>query len=166
MQIKCGKITILWQGGEYVKHILPSVHVYLVRTESEEMNNENHISVLLVDGNLTFLRIVTRFLDAYDDVVIVGTVCESEQALIQVRDLEPDIVLLDIAMPNLSKGLDFIPRLRAALPGVGIIALTLLGTGGYRQAALEAGVDDFVPKAAMGANLLSAIRRVKQACPA
>jgi DNA-binding NarL/FixJ family response regulator len=129
------------------------------------MNNQNPISVLLVDGNHTFLRIVTRFLDAYDDVVIVGAVCESEQALAQVRDLEPDVVLIDIAMPNLSNGLEFIPRLRAARPGVGIIALTLLGIGGYQQAALEAGVDDFVPKAAMGAKLLPAIRRVKRTSP-
>jgi DNA-binding NarL/FixJ family response regulator len=66
-------------------------------------------------------------------------------------------------MPNLPGGLKFIPRLRTALPDVGIIALTLIGIGGYRQAALEAGVDDLIPKAAMGADLLPAIRRVKRA---
>jgi two-component system response regulator DesR len=127
------------------------------------MNKPSRTSVLLVDDNLTFLRIVTRFLEAHDDIVVVGAVGGGEEALTQVRDLEPDIVLIDIAMPNLMGGLQFIPRLRAALPGVGVIALTLIGTDGYRQAALEAGADDFVPKAAMGADLLSAIRRVKQA---
>ena len=127
------------------------------------MNNTNPISVLLVDESLIFLRIATRFLDAHDDIVIVGAIREGEKALAQLENLEPDIVLIDIAAPDLLGGLKFIPRLRAALPGVGIIALTLIGTGGYRQAALEAGVDDFVPKAAMGADLLSAIRRVRQA---
>ncbi|MEE8392648.1 MAG: response regulator transcription factor [Anaerolineae bacterium] len=127
------------------------------------MNNNSPISVLLVDENLTFLRIVMRFLDAHDDIVIVGAVGEDEKALTQVQNLEPDVVLIELAMPNLPDGLQFIPRLRAVLPGVGIIALTLIGTDGYRQAALEAGVDDFVPKAAMGADLLSAIRRVKRA---
>ena len=127
------------------------------------MNNANPISVLLVDENLTFLRIAMRFLDMHDDIVVVGAVREGEEALVQAQNLEPDVVLIDIAMPNLLGGLKFIPRLRAALPGVGIIALTLIGTDGYRQAALEAGADDFVPKAAMGTDLLLAIRRVGQA---
>ncbi len=124
------------------------------------MNNST--TVLLVDNNLTFLRIVTRFLDAHDDVIVVGTVCKGENALTRIQNVEPDVVLIDIAVPNLLEGLEFIPRLRAALPDVSIIALTLLGTGGFRQAALDAGVDDFVPKVAMGADLLSAIRRVRQ----
>jgi two-component system response regulator NreC len=126
------------------------------------MDNTGAISILLVDDNLTFLRIATRFLDAIDDVVVVGTVSDGDAALAQAQALKPDVVLVDIAMSSLQGGLKFIPQLRAALPKVGIIALTLIGTDGYRQAALEAGADDFVPKAAMGADLLSAIRRVRQ----
>ncbi len=120
----------------------------------------NPISVLLVDDNLTFLRIVMRFLDAHDDVVVIGMVRNGDEVLGRVRDLKPDVILIDIAMPDLPGGLEFISRLRAALPGVGIIALTLMGTDGYRRAALEAGVDDFVPKVAVGADLLPAIRRI------
>jgi DNA-binding NarL/FixJ family response regulator len=127
------------------------------------MNNVDPISVLLVDDNRTFLRIATRFLEVQDDVVVVGAVHRAEEALAQAQELEPDVVLIDVLMPNLPGGLKFVPRLRAALPGVGIIALTLIGTGGCRHAALEAGVDDFIPKVAMGADLLSAIRRVRQA---
>ena len=126
------------------------------------MGNSNPISVLLVDDNLTFLRIAMRFLDAHDDVVVVGTVSEGEAALAQAQTLEPDIVLVDTGMSGLQGGLKFIPRLRAVLPTVGIIALTLIGTDGYRRAALEAGADDFIPKATMGADLLPAIRRVRQ----
>ncbi len=126
------------------------------------MNNTSPISVLIVDENLTFLRFAMRFLNMHDDIVVVGAVSEGEEALVQVQKLEPDVVLIDVAMPGLFGGLRFIPRLRAALPGVGIIALTLISTDGYRQAVLEAGVDDFVPKAAMGSDLLLAIRRVGQ----
>jgi two-component system response regulator NreC len=130
--------------------------------EFDYMDKKSPVSVLLVDDNLTFLRIATRFLDAHDDVVVVGTVSEGETALAQAQALQPDVVLVDTAMSSLQGGLKFIPQLRAVLPSVGIIALTLIGTDGYRQAALEAGADDFVPKAAMGADLLSAIRRVRQ----
>jgi len=51
------------------------------------------------------------------------------------------------------------------LPKVGIIALTVLDTNGYRQAALAAGADDFVAKASLDTDLLPAIRRVAQADP-
>jgi DNA-binding NarL/FixJ family response regulator len=70
--------------------------------------------------------------------------------------------VIDLAMPSLS-GLETIPRLRAVLPEVGIIALTVLDTNGYREAALAAGANDFVAKASLDTDLLLAIRRVAQA---
>jgi DNA-binding NarL/FixJ family response regulator len=122
------------------------------------------ISVLLVDDNPSFLRIATRFLEQHDDVVVVGAAGGGEEALALAQDLEPDIVLVDLAMPGLS-GLETIPHLRAMLPEVGIIALTMLDTNSYRQAALEADANDFVPKASLDTDLLPAIRRVAQADP-
>ena len=119
------------------------------------------ISVLLVDDNPAFLRIVTRFLQQHEDVVVVGAAGGGEEVLALAQDLQPDIVLIDLAMPGLS-GLETIPRLRAVLPEVGIIALTVLDTSSYRQAALEAGANDFVPKASLNTELLPAIRRVVQ----
>jgi DNA-binding NarL/FixJ family response regulator len=122
----------------------------------------NPISILLVDDNPSFLRIATRFLQEHDDVVVVGTAGGGEEALALAEDQQPDIVLIDLAMPGLS-GLATIPLLRIVLPEVGIIALTVLDTNGYRQAALAAGANDFVPKANLDTDLLPAIRRVAQA---
>jgi DNA-binding NarL/FixJ family response regulator len=126
--------------------------------------NMKPISVLLVDDNPSFLRIATRFLQGHDDVAVVGAAGGGEEALALAQDLQPDIVLIDLAMPGLS-GLGTIPRLRAALPEVGIIALTVLDTTSYWQAALSAGANDFVPKTRLNTDLLPAIRRVAQADP-
>ena len=122
------------------------------------------ISILLVDDNPAFLRIATRFLQKHDDTVVIGTADGGEEALALAQDLQPDIVLVDLAMPGVS-GLDTIPRLRAILPKVGIIALTVLDTNSYLQAAIEAGANDFVPKASLNTDLLPAIRRVAQTDP-
>jgi DNA-binding NarL/FixJ family response regulator len=130
------------------------------------MTRENLISVLLVDDNVTFIRIVTRLLDAHDGIAVVGAIRGGEDALAQVQDLQPEVVIVDTSMPSLPGGLGFIGRLRSVLPDVWIIALTLIGTDGYRRAALGAGADDFVPKAAMGTDLLSAIERVREVTPA
>ena len=119
------------------------------------------ISVLLVDDNPVFLRNATRFLQEHDDIVVVGAAGGGEEAMAMAQDLQPDIVVIDLAMPGLS-GLVTIPLLQVVLPEVGIIALTVLDTNGYRQAALAAGANDFVPKATLDTDLLPAIRRVAQ----
>jgi DNA-binding NarL/FixJ family response regulator len=122
------------------------------------------ISVLLVDDNRVFLRIATRFLQEHGDVVVVGAAGGGEEALALAQDLQPDIVVIDLAMPGLS-GLVTISLLQVVLPEVGIIALTVLDTKGYRQATLAAGANDFVAKASLDTDLLPAIRRVAQADP-
>jgi CheY-like chemotaxis protein len=114
---------------------------------------------MLVDDSLTFLRATTQFLEVHDDVVIVGTANEGKEALVQVERLQPQVILIDLAMPGLP-GLETIPRLRSMMPDVGIIALTVMNTNSFRQAALAAGADIFIPKATMRTDLLPAIRRL------
>ncbi len=120
------------------------------------------ISVLLIDDNPTFLRIVQRFLQGADEINVVGTAEGGEEALAMIHRLKPDVVLTDLAMPRVS-GMEAILRMRAAWPKMGIIALTLLDTTSYRQAALTAGADDFVAKDALNTDLLPTIRRVTSA---
>jgi two-component system NarL family response regulator len=116
------------------------------------------ISVLLVDNNPIFLRAASRFLETHPEVVVVGTAAGGEEALARAQELQPQAVLIDLAMPDLP-GLQAIPRLREMLPDMGIIALTMLDTEVYRRAALAAGADEFVPKAAMHTALLPSIQR-------
>jgi DNA-binding NarL/FixJ family response regulator len=119
------------------------------------------ISVLLVDDNPTFLRVATRYLQQQEDMIVVGVAPSGEKGLAEAIKLQPKIVLLDLAMPDLS-GLELIPRLKEAHPGICIIALTVLNTEGYRRAALEAGADEFLPKAVMATELLPTIRRLAE----
>ncbi len=117
------------------------------------------VSVLLVDDNPTFLRIAIRLLEGHEDVCVVGAVRHYDEALRHARRLEPDVVLVGISMPQ-SPGLDTIPILRRALPDTGIIALMLIGSDGSRRRVMDAGADEFIPKATVGAELLPAIRRL------
>ena len=119
------------------------------------------ISVMLIDDNPTFLRIVERFLKKQETIKVISAVEGGDEALAQVHRLRPDVVVTDLAMPKVS-GMETILRLRAAWPRMGIIALTLLDTDGYRQAALTAGADDFVPKDILNTELIPTIERVAQ----
>jgi DNA-binding NarL/FixJ family response regulator len=117
------------------------------------------ISVLLVDDNPIFMRILTRFLEAYSgrEVSVVGSADAGRKALTMAPLLKPQVILVDLAMPDIH-GLDLIPRLRASLPEGIIIALTLMDPRSYREAVLAAGADGFVSKATLEGDLLPTIR--------
>jgi two-component system invasion response regulator UvrY len=98
-------------------------------------------------------------LERHHKLIVGGAICGGEEALAQVQDLQPQVILIGLDKP----GLETISRLRKVLPGVGIIALTLLEGNAYRQAVMAAGADDLVRKAELTTELLPAIRRVTQA---
>jgi len=122
------------------------------------------IRILLVDDHEPFLHIAAEFLQRHPELAVVGLARGGEETLAQAQALRPDVILMDLNMPGLG-GLEAIRRLRAMLPQVGIIALTLLERKVYRQVALAAGADDFVAKADLIADLLPAIRRVARGIP-
>jgi DNA-binding NarL/FixJ family response regulator len=119
------------------------------------------IRVLLVAANRAFLHVTTRFLKRHDELVVVGAVDSGEDALAQVQELRPQVVVLDVDTPG-QAGLETVHCLRTMLPQVGIIALSLLDAEGYHQAVLAAGADDLVAKAVLSTQLLPAIQRAKQ----
>lgn len=122
------------------------------------------ISVLLVDDNASFLDNAARFLQehASGELVVAGLASEGKEALEKAGLLQPDIVLLDLNLPDLS-GLDMIPRLRDLLPEVLIIVVTMLDPDVYQGPALEEGADGFLTKQEASNELLSTIARVTQA---
>jgi DNA-binding NarL/FixJ family response regulator len=121
------------------------------------MNSDKPISVLLLDRHHTLTRITKRFLQAERDIRVVTNPIQSNvrSTLTEVERLKPDVVIVDMPTPP---GLKVISPLRAALPHASIIALTLLDTDGYRDAALAAGADAFVSKANLSTDLLPSIR--------
>ena len=119
------------------------------------------VSILLVDDNPAFLRTATFFLEQSGEMIVVGAVTDGQEALDRVYDLDPDVVLLDLVMPGMTGG-QIIARLRAEKPEIGIIAMSVWDIDSYRQAAIEAGADEFVSKAVISTELLPVIWRVLQ----
>lgn len=118
-------------------------------------------TLLLVDDNATFLRILSDFLGGEEGILVVGTAGSGEEALEKAKELQPQVILLNLVMPGLG-GLSAIPRLRSMMPDVGIIVLTDLDAKAYREAALAAGAHDFVAKASLYTDLIPAIQRLTQ----
>ena len=113
-------------------------------------------SILLVDDNPTFCRIIEQYIGTHPQFEGLVWAQNGKEAIDQARQMQPDIVLLDLGMPDVS-GLEVLPILRSMLPKAVIIVVTLLDTESYRQAALQAGASGFVPKSKLNAELITAI---------
>ena len=120
------------------------------------------MSVLLVDDDPRFLRILSDFLKSHAEIGSMSTAVGGEAAIAAARDLRPDVIVIDLIMPGMS-GLEAIPRLRELLPEVYIIAISVATTNGYVTAALAAGADHFIPKRRLDRDLLPTLRSLMPA---
>jgi len=103
------------------------------------------IRVLLVDDSQEFLKAVSRFLAVDPEIDLVGVALAGQDALVLVTGLRPDLVLMDLTMPQMN-GLEATRQIKA-MPGAPIvIILTGYDTPEYRSAAAAAGADGFVYK--------------------
>ena len=103
------------------------------------------IRVLLVDDNPAFLDIAARELVADGRVQIVGRAQSGEDALAQVQRTQPDLVLLDIALPRMN-GLKVTRQLKAQPVAPRVVLVTIHDTPDYRAAGVTAGADGFIAK--------------------
>ncbi|MBD0267924.1 response regulator transcription factor [Pseudanabaena sp. FACHB-2040] len=103
------------------------------------------LRILLVDDSLPFLESATRFLATETYLEIVGRALSGKEALTQVSQLRPDLVLMDLAMPEMN-GLEATRQIKLQTDAPYIIVLTLNDNNEYRIAAEAVGADGFVPK--------------------
>lgn len=119
----------------------------------------NKIRVLVADDHTIVREGVRILLEAQPDIEVVGEAADGQEALARVRELQPDIVLIDIAMPNLN-GLEATRAIKRDYPNVQTIALTMYESDEYFFQILNAGASGYILKKAASADLLSAIRAV------
>lgn len=117
------------------------------------------IRLLLVDDHEMVRTGLRTFLELQDDMAVVGEAATGEQALALAADLEPDIVLLDLALPGMS-GLDVLVRLRAAQPDVRVVVLTSFAGQDSVLPAVRAGVSGYLLKDVGPTELADALRSV------
>jgi DNA-binding NarL/FixJ family response regulator len=116
---------------------------------------------LIVDDH-TVLRegLAILFGDA-DDLELVGTVQTGEQAIEAVRDLEPEVVLMDVRLPGID-GVSAVKRIHQSAPSVQFVMFTAYGDKRLLSDAIAAGARGYVMKGSPPADLLRAIRTVAE----
>lgn len=117
------------------------------------------IQVLLVDDHQVVRRGIREFLEEAGGIAVVGEAENGAEALQMACEQHPDVVVLDIKMPDQS-GIEVAKRLRESGSTVGILILTAYDDDPYVQAALDVGVNGYVMKSADADEVINAVRAV------
>ena len=114
--------------------------------ESNSDRSQARVRVLIVDDSALMRRLLSDLLSSAPEIEIVGTARDGREAVLQAIRLKPDVITLDVEMPEVS-GLEALPALLAVhdAPIVMVSALTQEGADITLQ-ALELGAFDFMPK--------------------
>ena len=117
------------------------------------------LRILLADDYQVIRDGLRLLIDGQRDMRVVGEAGDGQQALQQARDLKPDVVVMDLSMPELN-GLKATERLRAEQPGIKVVALTVHEDASYLLQLCKAGAVGYVLKRSAGDDLIRAIRAV------
>ena len=126
-----------------------------------DLRKQPPIRLFIADDHALFREGMRALLLATDDIVCVGEAATGEEALTQVEQLMPDVILMDNNMPGIN-GIEATRRILLRHPKAGIIMVTMLEDDASLFAAIRAGARGYVLKGANHMELLQAIRAVAQ----
>ena len=115
--------------------------------------------VLLVDDHLLFRSALRARLEQEKDMAVVADAGTGKEAIRKAHVVQPDVVLLDLVLPELS-GYDLIPQILQAAPSARVLVVSSQTQPFSVRTAISAGASGYVPKRASDDHLVEAIRRV------
>ena len=121
--------------------------------------NMEKIKVLLAEDHIVVREGIRELIEREEDMEVVGEASDGREAIRMVEQLNPDVVLMDIAMPGVN-GIEATRRIKESHPSVSILVLTAYDNEEFIFAILEAKAAGYLLKNARGQELLSAIRAV------
>jgi DNA-binding NarL/FixJ family response regulator len=118
------------------------------------------ITVLLADDHKVVSDGLGILLDSEIDISVVHKSADGLEAIRRVQELKPDVVIMDINMPELN-GIEATRRIAEINPATRVIILSMYATGEYIFRALEAGAKGYLLKESAGAEVVDAVRAVR-----
>ena len=117
------------------------------------------IRVLIADDHTIFRDGLVALLNSVDDIEVVGTAQDGQEAVLQAGSSQPDVILMDILMPELN-GIEATRTIIQTSPHIGVIMLTMFEDDESVFSAMRAGARGYILKGAGQDDVLRAIRAV------
>ena len=125
------------------------------------MTHEKPIRILLADDHTVMRRGLRLLLESQPEFSVVAEAADGRQAVQQAEASQPDVAVVDIAMPNLS-GIEAAERIMTALPNTAIVILSMHSDEGYVLRALKVGAKGYLLKDSAESDLIEAIKAVHE----
>jgi DNA-binding NarL/FixJ family response regulator len=119
------------------------------------------IRILIADDHEVVRDGVRALLEKQTDMAVVGEAADGREAAELAEDLHPDVIVMDVGMPNLN-GIDATRRILAAHPQIGVVMLSMHQDESYVLRSLKAGAKGYLLKESLRSDILEAIRAVSQ----
>jgi len=117
------------------------------------------INVFVADDHALIREALRVFLEMQPDIKVVGEAVNGNEAVKQVIAIKPDIVVMDISMPELN-GIEATRKIIQSCPGLKVIILSMLGTSEHVYQALKAGAQGYLLKNSASQEIVSAVYAV------
>ncbi|MFQ5854300.1 MAG: response regulator [Anaerolineae bacterium] len=121
----------------------------------------SRLRVLIVDDHALFREGIRLILQGEANIEVVGEAADGQAAIDAVQALEPDVVLMDVTMPEMG-GLEAARQIKRGFPESQVLMLTMHESDDYFFRSLSAGASGYVLKEAVSADLITAIQAVGQ----
>jgi two-component system response regulator NreC len=119
------------------------------------------IRILLADDHEVVRDGVRALLEKQTDMAVIGEASDGREAARLAEELAPDVVVMDVGMPNLN-GIDATRRILAAHPQIAVVMLSMHSDESYVLRSLKAGAKGYLLKESLRSDVLEAIRAVSQ----
>jgi len=121
----------------------------------------NQIRIVIVDDHPLLRSGIRRVLEAEQDLSVIGEASDGKEAVSRALELEPDIMLMDINLPEMN-GLQATREVKSLRPTIGVIVLTAYHDESQVLHAIQAGASAYFPKDVTALELVTAVREVSQ----
>ena len=121
--------------------------------------SDRRITVLLVDDHHLVRRGFRRMLEDEDDIVVVGEAGYGQEAIEKARELAPDVIVMDFALPGMN-GAAAARQILKSAPRIGILMLSMHSEPNYVRTCMDAGARGYLLKNAVALELIAAVRTI------
>jgi len=115
------------------------------------------IRILIVDDHAMIRKVLRRHLEEQGSFVVVGEAANGAEGVALARQLQPDLVLMDVSMPEMD-GIEATRRIREEFPGVRVLMLSVYNSSDHLLRARQAGAGGYVLKEMAAEEVVQAIR--------
>jgi two-component system, NarL family, response regulator LiaR len=122
-----------------------------------ECDQSEKIRIVLADDHPLLRQALRKVLEKEPDIEVIAEASDGEEAVSVATELVPDLVIMDISMPNLN-GLEATKQIKARCPAIGVLVLTVHSDSEHILGILQAGAGGYLTKSVYGDEVIHAVR--------